>query len=261
MPRHSALCGAFLVLALGGTPAVAAPVLIEPPTGKPTFPIEFKVEAEPKGAGLEVEGKVKWERKDPEEKLEEKLKQIIGVPDPGLAFLFTLAPDAGGVRLGFEIDGIGSRSIVLTDAQAGLVPLHLMELEVKVETKKNETAAVSLSNLAFNGEAFADTIALTAPALNDKGELKNEAKRKLYFALPGGDPFVAPFTISGLLAASGAIDEFEVKIKFGDGTFVAPPKDDPGTGPTPVPEPASLVLLGAAVLALAGTLRVARVTT
>lgn len=258
MPISRCLLPALVVAgALALAPqAQAAPVLLSsPPTGT-IFPLEFKVELEREKNAVEAKAKVKYERKSPNFKGEQEAKTKAA---PGTAlttpipFVFSAAAEAGGVRFGFDAIpalGLAARSILVPTA--GLLTLNLLELEVKLEGR---TSTARLTDLAFNGEVFLAEILLATPALNDKGELKDEAKAKRFFALPGGAPFTAPFAFAGTLQGGGAaIEELEVKLKLGTGSFVAPPLP-PGPDPTPVPEPASAALLLAGLAGIAAALR------
>jgi hypothetical protein len=254
--NRGALAGLCALVALAlATPTAAAPVLLtSPPTGT-AFVLEFALELErDSSTKAEAEAKVKYERKEPKPgfkaEAERKSKPAIGVLSATTPFRFTATPEAGGVRFGFDAIpelGLSAASIFVPTAE--LVPITLMELEFKVESpNKNTVASGMLGALAFNGTAFGEDILLTTPGGQD------EVKLKQFFALPGGDAFTAPFTLAGTLTGLSGIDEMEVKIKLGSGTFIAPPRP-PVQDPVAVSEPASAALLAAGLAGLIGSLR------
>jgi hypothetical protein len=254
--NRGALAGLCALVALAlATPTAAAPVLLtSPPTGT-AFRLEFALGLErDSSTRAEAEAKVKYERKEPKPEFkaeaERKSKPAIGVLSATTPFRFTATPEAGGVRFGFDAIpelGLSAASIFVPTAE--LVPITLMELEFEVESpNKNTVASGMLGALAFNGTAFGEDILLTTPGGQD------EVKLKQFFALPGGDAFTAPFTLAGTLTGLSGIDEMEVKIKLGSGTFIAPPRP-PVQDPVAVSEPASAALLAAGLAGLIGSLR------
>jgi hypothetical protein len=259
VPPRPVLAGLRLLAAaaaLAATPAAAAPVLLPGGAAGTTFFLEFKLGIEGKSATrTEAEAKVKWERKEPKPEFKSEAKrENKSAPGPALAgptqFLFRATPGAGGVTFGFDAIpalGLAAASIFVPDAE--LRTLTLMQLEFGIEGRSETRPATgTLGGLLFNGASFAAPIVLTTPPGEDEAELKR------FYALPGGDAFSVPFTIAGTLSGDAEVKEIEVKIKFGTGTFDAPPRatEPPVVG---VPEPVGLAILASGLIGLAGVTR------
>ena len=253
-PRLAGLCLLAAGAILAASPAAAAPVLLPGGATATTFFLEYKLELEAKSdTRTEAEAKVKWERKEPSPSFKREAKRknenAAGSALAGpIDFLFRATPASGGVTFGFDpipALGLAASSIFVPDAE--LRTLTLMQIEFKIEGRSETTPATgTFSGLLFNDALFAGPVTLTTPPGQD------EAKLKQFYALPGGDAFSVPFTIAGSLGGDANAKEIEVKIKFGTGTFDAPPREPPVVG---VPEPAGLAVLASGLLGLAGAAR------
>jgi hypothetical protein len=252
-PRLAGLCLLAAGAVLAASPAAAAPVLLPGGATATTFFLEFKLELEGKSATrTEAEAKVKWERKEPSPSFKREAKRKNENADGSalagpIEFLFQATPATDGVTFGFDpipALGFAASSIFVPDAE--LRTLTLMQIEFKIEGRSETTpASGTFGGLLFNDALFAGPVTLTTPPGQDEAELKR------FYALPGGDAFSVPFTIAGSLGGDANAKEIAVKIKFGTGTFDAPP-------PPPVVdvvEPAGLAVLASGLLGLAGAAR------
>lgn len=279
MRRCSCCLGLAMALLLPNAPAVASLLPVTPPTSGLSRLFEFEVKAKAPEfrngtlrKGGEVEGKVKWEIKDPltgrETKLERKLKleNLTTIPTT-IPFVFSTSPVAdGGVQLVLQFGDRSLDPLVLTADQAGALPNRLVEVEIKVESTTKDFARPATAfaeALGFGDVEFARRIEATAPSTTIKdGEPKveDEVKTTRFFALAGGDPIAVPFVLSGTAGAVGDWKEFKVKVKFGNADFVAPPRPEPPGIGDPMPEPGEPVAVSepaALAVMLAGLIGVA----